>query len=94
MKNLLGAMALTVLAATAGAQAPQASGEVTKIDKPNGRVTLRHGEIKNLDMPPMTMNFRVRDGKLLDAVAIGDRVRFTAEKIDGAYVLTSLNKSE
>ena len=94
MKNLLGAMALTALAATAGAQTPQASGEVTKIDKPNGRVTLRHGEIKNLDMPPMTMNFRVRDGKLLDAVAIGDRVRFTAEKIDGAYVLTSLNKSE
>ena len=94
MKNFLGAIALTVLAATAGAQAPQAGGEVTKIDKPTGRITLRHGEIKNLDMPPMTMIFRVRDGKLLDGVAVGDRVRFTADKIDGAYVLTTLNKSE
>ena len=94
MKNFLGAVALTFVAATAGAQTPQASGEVTKIDKPNSRITLRHGEIKNLDMPPMAMSFRVRDGKLLDAVAVGDRVRFTAEKIDGAYVLTTLNKSE
>jgi Cu(I)/Ag(I) efflux system protein CusF len=92
MKNLLGALALTVLATTAGAQTPQASGEVTKIDKANGRVTLRHGEIKHLDMPPMTMNFRVRDNKMLDDVAVGDRVRFTAEKIDGSYVLTTLNK--
>jgi Cu(I)/Ag(I) efflux system periplasmic protein CusF len=94
MKKVLGAVALTILAASAGAQTPQATGEVTKIDKSNNRVTLRHGEIKNLDMPPMTMNFRVRDGKLIDTVAVGDRVRFTAEKIDGAYVLTSITKSE
>ncbi len=92
MKNFLGALALTVVVASAGAQTPQASGEVTKIDKANSRITLRHGEIKNLDMPPMTMIFRVRDGKLLDDVAVGDRVRFTAEKVDGSYVLTTLNK--
>ena len=92
MKNFLGALALTVVVATAGAQTPQASGEVTKIDKANSRITLRHGEIKSLDMPPMTMSFRVRDGKLLDDVAVGDRVRFTAEKVDGSYVLTTLNK--
>ena len=94
MKSLLGILALTVLATTAGAQAPQASGEVTKIDKANSRITLRHGEIKNLDMPPMTMNFRVRDGKMLDAVTVGDRVRFSAEKLEGSYVLTALNKAE
>jgi len=94
MKNFLGVMVWTVLANTAAAQTPQASGEVTKIDKANSRVTLRHGEIKNLDMPPMTMNFRVRDGKMLDAVAVGDRVRFTAEKLEGSYVLTTLNKAE
>ena len=94
MKNLLGVIALTVLSTTAGAQAPQASGEVTKIDKANSRITLRHGEIKNLDMPPMTMNFRVRDGKMLDVVAVGDRVRFSAEKLEGSYVLTALNKAE
>jgi len=94
MKDILAATALTLLATTAGAQTPQASGEVTKIDKAGSRVTLRHGEIKNLDMPPMTMNFRVRDGKMLDSVAVGDRVRFTAEKVDGNYMLTTLNKAE
>ena len=83
IKKVIGAGALALLAAAAAAQTPQASGEVTKIDKANNRVTLRHGEIKNLDMPPMTMNFRVRDGKVLDELAGGDRVRFTAEKIDG-----------
>jgi Cu/Ag efflux protein CusF len=93
IRKVIGAGALALLAAAATAQTPQASGEVTKIDKANNRVTLRHGEIKNLDMPPMTMNFRVRDGKVLDELAVGDRVRFTAEKIDGNYVLTGISKA-
>jgi Cu/Ag efflux protein CusF len=94
LKTFVAAAALPLLAAASLAQTPQASGEVTKIDKANSRVTLRHGEIKNLDMPPMTMNFRVRDGKILDEVAVGDRVRFTAEKLDGKYVLTTLSKAQ
>jgi Cu(I)/Ag(I) efflux system periplasmic protein CusF len=89
---------LLVLAtlATAGplalAQSPQIAGEVTKIDKPQARITLRHGEIKHLDMPPMNMAFRVRDAKSLDGLAVGDRVRFTVEKIDGNFTVTSLSK--
>ena len=94
MKDILSVTALALLATAAGAQMPQASGEVTKVDKNNGRITLRHGEIKNLDMPPMTMTFRVREGKLLEDVAVGERVRFTAEKLDGNYVVTTLNKAE
>ena len=94
MKDILAVTALALLATAAGAQTPQASGEVTKVDKNNGRITLRHGEIKNLDMPPMTMTFRVREGKLLEDVAVGQRVRFTAEKLDGNYVVTTLNKAE
>ena len=94
MKDILAATALTLLASAAGAQTSPTSGEVTKVDKTNSRITLRHGEIKNLDMPPMTMTFRVRDGKLLDGVAVGERVRFTAEKLDGNYVVTTLNKAE
>ena len=94
MKDILAVTALALLATAAGAQTPQASGEVTKVDKNNGRITLRHGEIKNLDMPPMTMTFRVREAKLLDGVVVGERVRFTAEKIDGSYVLTALSKPE
>jgi Cu(I)/Ag(I) efflux system periplasmic protein CusF len=93
-KKMFASLAVALLAGATSAQTPQSSGEVTKLDKANNRVTLRHGEIKNLDMPPMTMNFRVRDSKVLDAVAVGDRVRFTAEKIDGSYVLTTLNKAE
>lgn len=94
MKDILSVTALALLATAAGAQTPQASGEVTKVDKNNGRITLRHGEIKNLDMPPMTMTFRVREGKLLEDVVVGERVRFTAEKLDGNYVVTTLNKAE
>ena len=94
MKDILSVTALALLATAAGAQTPQASGEVTKVDKNNGRITLRHGEIKNLDMPPMTMTFRVREGKLLEDVVVGERVRFTAEKLDGNYVVTTLNQAE
>jgi Cu(I)/Ag(I) efflux system periplasmic protein CusF len=68
------------------------TGEVTKLDKETGRITLRHGEIKSLDMPPMTMVFRVREPKLLDGVAVGDRIRFAAERIDGAYTVTAIGK--
>jgi Cu(I)/Ag(I) efflux system periplasmic protein CusF len=67
---------------------------VTKLDKAGGRVTLKHGELKALDMPPMTMSFRVRDAKLLDGVIVGDRVRFTAEKLDGQYTVTALTKAQ
>jgi Cu/Ag efflux protein CusF len=75
------------------AQTATAAAEVTKLDKPGKRVTLKHGEIKNLDMPPMTMSYRVRDAVLLDGLAAGDRVRFTAERIDGQYTVTALTKA-
>jgi Cu(I)/Ag(I) efflux system periplasmic protein CusF len=82
-----------VLAANALAQASTAAGEVAKIDKAASRVTLKHSGIKNLDMPPMSMIFRVRDPKMLDGVAVGDRVRFVAERVDGQYTLTALSKA-
>lgn len=93
MKRLLVGLAAAALSIAAWAQAATAAGEVTKLDKAGGRVTLKHGELKALDMPPMTMSFRVRDAKLLDGVIVGDRVRFTAEKLDGQYTVTALSKS-
>ena len=93
MKRMLVGLTAAVLSVAAWAQADTAAGEVTKLDKAGGRVTLKHGELKALDMPPMTMIFRVRDAKLLDGVAIGDRVRFTAEKLDGQYTVTALSKT-
>jgi Cu(I)/Ag(I) efflux system protein CusF len=88
--TLIAALAATTLAL---AQAPMANGEVTKLDKANARITLKHGEIKSLDMPPMTMTYRVRSPQLLEGVAVGDRVRFTAERIDGNYTVTALSKA-
>ena len=65
-----------------------AEGEVRKVDKDAKKITLRHGEIKNLDMPAMTMVFQVKDAAMLDKVQAGDKVRFMAEKLDGAFTVT------
>lgn len=68
--------------------AAMADGEVRKVDKDAKKITLRHGPIKNLDMPPMTMVFQVKDPALLDKVKVGDKVKFNAEKISGGYAVT------
>jgi Cu/Ag efflux protein CusF len=92
MKRVLLFTAAAVLAAAAWAQAPMTSGEVTKVDKAGGKLTLKHGEIKNLDMPPMTMVFRVKDPAWLDGLAVGQQVRFAAEKVQGQYTVVALEK--
>jgi Cu/Ag efflux protein CusF len=79
--------------AIGGAAAQSAEAEVRKIDKAQGKVTLKHGEIKNLDMPPMTMVFRVKDAKMLDSLSVGDKVRFDAEKVEGQYTVTVIVKT-
>jgi Cu/Ag efflux protein CusF len=84
----LAGLAGGLLAGTAQAQTTEA--EVRKVDRAQGKVTLRHGEIKNLEMPPMTMVFRVADPKLLDGLAEGAKVRFDAEKINGQYTVVRL----
>jgi Cu(I)/Ag(I) efflux system periplasmic protein CusF len=71
------------LACTAIAQSAAADmvvGEIRKVDKEARKLTIKHGAIKNLDMPPMTMVFQVKDPALLDKVKAGDSVRFVAEK--------------
>jgi Cu/Ag efflux protein CusF len=82
-----GAAALTI------AQAPAlAEGEIRKVDKEAKKLTIKHGPIANLDMPPMTMVFQVKDPALLDRVKAGDKVKFRAEKEGGAYLVTSIEK--
>ena len=65
-------------------------GEVRKVDLENKKLTLKHGEIKNLEMPGMTMVFQVKDPAMLDKVKPGDKVRFHAERVGGAIVLTEI----
>ena len=69
-------------------------GEVRKVDKDAKKLTIRHGPIVNLDMPPMTMVFQVQDAALLDGVRAGDKVRFNAEKSGGAYVVTLIEPAK
>ena len=72
------------------ATASMTDGEVRKIDKENQKITLKHGDIKNLDMPGMTMVFKVKDPAMLDKVQVGSKVKFKAKKEGGAFEVTSL----
>lgn len=83
-------LATLSLAAFAQAPLPTVEGEVRKIDTEQQKITLRHGEIANLDMPPMTMVFRVQEPALLQKVKPGDKVRFTADKLGGTLTVLSL----
>ncbi|MGE0558454.1 MAG: copper-binding protein [Burkholderiales bacterium] len=86
-----------VLGAPAHAQPDAAAalsdGEIRKVDPEARKITIRHGPISNLGMPPMTMVFQVDDPALLENVKAGDKVRFTAEKNDGRYIVRQLQKN-
>ncbi len=79
-------------ATTASQAAPPAlsEGEVRRVDAVNGKITLKHGFIAHLDMPPMTMVFQVQDKALLDKVKAGDKVRFMVVKEDGVFLITQM----
>ena len=63
------------------------TGEVRKVDKSSGKVTIKHGPIDNLGMPAMTMVFRVKDPAMLDQMKEGDKINFVAEKVNGAITV-------
>lgn len=65
-------------------------GEVRKIDKEAGKITIKHGEIKHLEMPPMTMVFVAKDTSILDKVKAGDKVRFMTVHENGQMIVTDL----
>ena len=77
-------------ASTPAPSAEMSDGEVRRIDKDSRKITLKHGEIKNLDMPGMTMVFQVKDAAMLDTVQVGSKVKFRADRADGALVVTSI----
>jgi Cu(I)/Ag(I) efflux system periplasmic protein CusF len=97
-------LSVTAYAQTATTTVPAASsavampakdmteGEVRKVDKETKKITLKHGLIKNLDMPGMTMVFQVKDSALLEKLAVGDKIMFTAERQQGAFVVTGAEK--
>jgi Cu(I)/Ag(I) efflux system periplasmic protein CusF len=98
--------AITLLVAPAWAQKPAADhsahhgaaqdkgalaeGEIRKVDKEAKKLTIKHGPMPSLDMPPMTMVFQVKDPAMLDKVKPGDKVQFKAEKLGGAFTVTEI----
>jgi Cu(I)/Ag(I) efflux system protein CusF len=93
-------LALATMLAWAQTASPAAKdlveAEIRKIDKDAKKITLKHGPIKNLDMPAMTMVFQVRDAALLEKLAklsVGDRIMFSAEQQMGTYIVTGAEKA-
>jgi Cu(I)/Ag(I) efflux system protein CusF len=97
-KSALLAMALVASLAHASAMAQAAAemtqGEIRKVDKAASKITIRHSEIKSLDMPPMTMVFTVKNPALLDQVKTGDKVKFNAVVEDGKIVVTEIEAAQ
>ena len=84
-----------IFATVAVAQAPMVNGQVTKIDESAGKITLKHGPIKKLEMNEgMTMVFRVQDPAMLKQVKVGDKVRFDADRINGQFTVTKIERSK
>lgn len=91
MKHWIAA-AMLAAAGSVQAQAPMTDGEVRKVE--GDKITLKHNEIKSLDMPAMTMVFKVANPALIARLHPGDKVRFTAEKVGGQYTITKLEAAK
>lgn len=93
-KSLLKLLLLTAaaLALPTAAQAQMTEGEVRRIDAANNKVTIRHGEIKNLDMPPMSMVFVAKPASIIKGIQVGDKIRFSAIEENSQYVVTKIEK--
>ena len=92
VKRLLAGALLAGFATSAAAQ--DADGEVRKIDKAQGKITLKHGEIKSIGMPPMAMEFEVKNRAMLDKLKEGDKVRFNASYEGGKYYVTEIQPAK
>lgn len=97
MRKFAAMLIVVLLAAPAMAQqsgGAMADGEIRKVDRDAGKITIKHGPIPSLDMPPMTMVFQVKDAALLEQVKAGDKVKFSAEKLGGAYTVTKIEAAK
>jgi Cu(I)/Ag(I) efflux system protein CusF len=91
--TMLGAMLLALPAVGTQHNRPSLTeGEVRKIDKEAKKITIKHEPIHNLDMPAMTMVFQVKDLTMLEMVKAGDKIRFEAQKLGGAFTVTQIEK--
>ena len=95
LPTLIGGLLAVQIGAAAPALAePSVDGEVTKVDESAGKVTVKHGPIAKLDMEPMTMVFRVAEPDMLKAVKPGDKIKFDADRVNGAITITEMKKTK
>ncbi len=89
-------LSLAFTAVSAVAQEAMVNGEVKKIDEAAGKITLKHGPIKKLDMEEdsMTMVFRVKDPAILKSLKVGDNIKFDADRVNGQITVTAIQKSK
>jgi Cu/Ag efflux protein CusF len=93
LKNILAALvAASLVVSPVLAGGDMVKGEVVKVDKAAGKVTLKHGPIKKLDMDSMTMVFRVADPAMLDKMKAGDKIEFEADRVNGALTVTKIGR--
>jgi Cu(I)/Ag(I) efflux system periplasmic protein CusF len=91
----MAAVLVALVASGAFAQAPQMTdGEIRKVDKSAKKITIKHGPLPSLDMPAMTMVFQVKDPAMLDQVKAGDKVKFEAQKLGGAFTVTRIEAAK
>ncbi|MEO8058416.1 MAG: copper-binding protein [Burkholderiales bacterium] len=88
--NDAGAKTPQVAAPQATAATPNTEGVIRKVDKEQGKLSIKHGPIANLDMPGMTMVFRMLDTKALETLKAGDKVRFFADKVNGTLTVMAI----
>jgi Cu(I)/Ag(I) efflux system protein CusF len=89
------ALSLAALPQTTAAQSETVDGQVTKIDESAGKITLKHGPIKKLDMDEgMTMVFKAQDPAMLKSVKVGDKVKFEADRVNGQFTVTKIQKAK
>jgi Cu(I)/Ag(I) efflux system periplasmic protein CusF len=79
---------------TENPSAAMSSGEVKKVDKEAGKITIKHGPLQNLGMPAMTMVFRVADPAMLDQAKAGDKIDFVAERKNGALTVLKMDAAK
>lgn len=76
------------------ASVEMSSGEVKKIDTTTGMLTIKHGPLKNLGMPGMTMGFGVKDPAILKQLKVGDKINFVADMVNGVPTVTKVEQAK
>jgi Cu/Ag efflux protein CusF len=94
MSRLKWLFAAVALAAAPVLAQQVAEGEIRKVDKEAKKLTIKHGPLPALDMPAMTMVFQVQDPAMLEQVKAGDKVKFVAEKLGGAFTVTKIEAAK